>query len=50
MLYTRFLYEDAETMSLIIKGVTAEDAGAYTIIATNELGEATNTMELIVKR
>lgn len=45
----KFLYEDAETMSLVIKGVTTEDAGKYTIVATNELGEDTAEMNLIVK-
>lgn len=36
-------------MSLLIKGVTAEDAGAYTITAKNELGEDTAEMHLTVK-
>lgn len=45
----RFLYEDAETMTLIIKGVTSEDAGIYSVKAVNELGEDYTEMQLIVK-
>lgn len=46
----RFLYEDAETMTLVIKNVTAEDAGHYTITAKNELGQDETEMQLIVRR
>lgn len=45
----KLLYEDAESMSLLIKGVTAEDAGAYEICAANEMGMDTQQMNLIVK-
>jgi hypothetical protein len=45
----RFLYEDEESMSLIIKGVTAEDAGKYKVVAKNELGQDTAEMDLLVK-
>lgn len=46
----RFLYEDAETMTLVIKNVSAEDAGCYTITAKNELGQDETEMKLIVRR
>lgn len=46
----RFLYEDAETMTLVIRNVTQEDAGIYTILAKNELGEDEAEMRLIVRR
>ena len=45
----RFLYEDEESMSLVIKGVTPEDAGKYKIVAKNDLGEDSVEMNLIVK-
>lgn len=36
-------------MSLVIKNVTSADAGTYQVTATNELGEDSNEMQLIVK-
>ncbi|KAL0901988.1 hypothetical protein ABMA27_007123 [Loxostege sticticalis] len=45
----KFLYEDDESMSLVIKNVTAADAGTYHVTASNELGEDTTTMQLVVK-
>ncbi|XP_043582472.1 obscurin isoform X6 [Bombus pyrosoma] len=45
----KYLWEDEESMSLVIKNVTAKDAGTYTIKAKNELGEDTTQIELIVK-
>ncbi|XP_076659530.1 obscurin isoform X6 [Halictus rubicundus] len=45
----KYLWEDEESMSLVIKNVTAKDAGVYTILAKNELGEDTTQIELIVK-
>lgn len=45
----KFLHEDAETMSLVIKGVQPEDAGVYAIKAVNELGEDKTTVNLVVK-
>lgn len=45
----KFLYEDAETMSLVIKGVQPEDAGLYSVTATNDLGEDSGVVNLQVK-
>ncbi|KAG4067668.1 hypothetical protein HA402_005440 [Bradysia odoriphaga] len=45
----KFLHEDAETMSLVIKGVTPEDAGIYSITASNDLGEEASVINLVVK-
>lgn len=47
--FYRFLYEDAETMSLMIKDIQPEDAGLYEITASNELGTDTTQMNLVVK-
>ncbi|KAI4489747.1 hypothetical protein M0804_003929 [Polistes exclamans] len=45
----KYLWEDEESLSLVIKHVTTKDAGIYTIRAKNELGEDTTEIELIVK-
>ncbi|XP_049802567.1 obscurin isoform X3 [Schistocerca nitens] len=45
----RFLYEDDESISLIIKGVTPDDAGKYKIVAKNDLGEDSAEVDLMVK-
>lgn len=45
----KFLYEDAESMSLVIKSVQAEDAGFYSVSAVNELGEDSGVINLQVK-
>lgn len=45
----KFLYEDSESMSLIIKNVTQEDGGLYTITASNELGIDSAEVNLIIK-
>ncbi|XP_066587325.1 obscurin isoform X2 [Prorops nasuta] len=45
----KYLWEDEESLSLVIKHVTAKDAGVYTIKAKNELGEDETQIELIVK-
>ncbi|XP_047356865.1 obscurin isoform X5 [Vespa velutina] len=45
----KYLWEDEESLSLVIKHVTTKDAGVYTIRAKNELGEDTTEIELIVK-
>ncbi|XP_012273370.1 obscurin isoform X3 [Orussus abietinus] len=45
----KYLWEDEESVSLVIKNVTAQDAGTYTIMAKNELGQDSTQIELIVK-
>ncbi|XP_046962552.1 obscurin isoform X6 [Vanessa cardui] len=45
----KFLHEDDESMSLVIKNVTSADAGEYHVTASNDLGEDTTVMNLIVK-
>lgn len=45
----KFLYEDSESMSLVIKGVQPEDAGFYSITATNEFGEDSGVINLQIK-
>ncbi|XP_068917953.1 obscurin isoform X7 [Tenebrio molitor] len=45
----KFLYEDEETMSLVIKDVQKEDAGKYQCTAENEIGSDTAEMTLTVK-
>lgn len=45
----KFLYEDAETMSLVIKDVQATDAGFYSVSAMNDLGEDSGVVNLQVK-
>lgn len=45
----RFLYEDEESMSLVIKNVEKADAGTYTVSAENELGEDSAEVTLSVK-
>ncbi|XP_049307131.1 obscurin isoform X3 [Bactrocera dorsalis] len=45
----KILYADEESMSLVIKNITTEDAGEYTIHARNELGEDESSISLVVK-
>ncbi|VEN40588.1 unnamed protein product [Callosobruchus maculatus] len=45
----KILYEDEESMSLIIKNVESSDAGKYTVHAENELGTDSAEMNLTVK-
>lgn len=45
----KFLYEDEESMSLVIKDVQKEDAGSYQCTAENELGSDSAEMTLTVK-
>ncbi|CAH0724488.1 unnamed protein product, partial [Brenthis ino] len=45
----KFLHEDDENMSLVIKNVSAADAGEYHVTASNDLGEDTTVINLVVK-
>ncbi|XP_023017381.2 obscurin isoform X4 [Leptinotarsa decemlineata] len=45
----KILYEDEESVSLVIKDVESSDAGKYTFTAENELGSDTAEMNLTVK-
>ncbi|KAK9877930.1 hypothetical protein WA026_020153 [Henosepilachna vigintioctopunctata] len=45
----KILYEDEESISLVIKDVQSADSGTYTIIAENDLGRDTGEMKLTVK-
>lgn len=44
----RFLYEDEESYSLLIKSVKRTDAGEYTLQAVNHLGKAETSAKLYV--
>ncbi|CAG9815903.1 unnamed protein product, partial [Phaedon cochleariae] len=45
----KILYEDEESVSLVIKDVESSDAGKYTFTAENELGSDSVDMHLTVK-
>ncbi|XP_022920655.2 obscurin isoform X3 [Onthophagus taurus] len=45
----KFLYEDEESLSVVIKNVQAADAGKYEITAENELGQDIREMVLTVQ-
>lgn len=45
----KFMFEDEESMSLVIKSINTEDAGEYTIEAVNELGQDTSSINLTVQ-
>lgn len=46
---SRILYEDEESISLVIKDIESSDAGKYKFIAENELGSDSVEMNLTVK-
>lgn len=48
-IFYRILYEDEESISLVIKNVEPADAGKYECTAENELGIDKADMKLIVK-
>ena len=43
------LFEDSETVALIIKNVTEADAGKIQVVARNELGACTSEADLVIK-
>ena len=43
------LYEDNETVALIIKNVTEADAGKIQVVARNDLGACTSEADLVIK-
>lgn len=45
----KFMYEDAESMSLVIKDIERVDAGFYSITATNDLGEDSGVVDLQIR-
>jgi hypothetical protein len=45
----RFLYEDEESVALMIKKVELGDGGKYTVKATNEFGEVITEGNLFVR-
>uniref|UniRef100_A0A1A9ZZH6 Obscurin n=1 Tax=Glossina pallidipes TaxID=7398 RepID=A0A1A9ZZH6_GLOPL len=45
----KFLYEDDESMSLLIKNANTDDAGIYSFHAVNDLGEDTSEINLTIK-
>ncbi|XP_047520184.1 obscurin isoform X6 [Pieris napi] len=44
----KFLHEDDENMSLVIKNVTSADSGVYEVTASNDLGDDTTSFNLVV--
>ncbi|XP_038208122.1 obscurin isoform X5 [Zerene cesonia] len=44
----KFLHEDDENLSLVIKNVTVADSGVYEVTASNDLGDDTTTFNLVV--
>lgn len=45
----KFLWEDEESVALIIKNVDEKDAGLYSLVARNELGEVNTSANLTIK-
>lgn len=44
----RFLFEDEESMTLVIKNTKKSDAGIYSVVAENESGTANTECRLTV--
>ena len=45
----KMLWEDEETVNLVIKNVTEKDAGMYQVFAKNELGECDCDCKLTIR-
>ena len=45
----KMLWEDEETVSLVIKNVTESDAGLYRVVAKNELGSCDSDCKLTIR-
>ncbi|XP_071523599.1 protein Obscurin-like isoform X2 [Panulirus ornatus] len=45
----KFLWEDEESVALVIKNVDEKDAGLYSLVARNELGEVNTSANLSIK-
>lgn len=45
----KFLWEDEESVALIIKNCEEKDAGLYRVVAKNELGEVSCSAKLGIK-
>ena len=43
------LWEDEESVTLIVKNVTEMDAGTYKVKAKNDLGEVESTCKMIIR-
>ncbi|XP_073994367.1 obscurin isoform X7 [Rhodnius prolixus] len=45
----KILYEDDETLALVVKNISLEDIGSYTVVASNVSGKASEEITLDVK-
>lgn len=43
------LWEDEESVALVIKNVEERDAGLYRVVATNDLGVADSSAKLAIR-
>ena len=45
----KVLWEDEESVALVIKNVEERDAGLYRLLAVNDLGQADSTAKLAIR-
>ncbi|MPC52053.1 hypothetical protein E2C01_045913 [Portunus trituberculatus] len=45
----KVLWEDEESVALVIKNVEERDAGLYCVVATNDLGQVESTAKLAIR-